>query len=38
MIGSGDRGPITEKLQTAYFDAVKGRRPQNREWLAPIAK
>lgn len=36
-IGTGDRGPITEKLQTAYFDAVKGRRPQNYEWLAPTA-
>lgn len=37
IIGSGDRGPITEKLQAAYFDAVKGRRPQNRDWLAPVA-
>lgn len=36
-IGTGDRGPITEKLQAAYFDAVKGRRPQNYEWLAPTA-
>lgn len=35
-IGSGDRGPVTEKLQSMYFDAVKGRRPQNREWLAPV--
>ena len=38
MIGSGKRGPITEKLQSMYFDSVKGRRPQNRDWLAPVAK
>ncbi len=37
-IGSGDRGPLTEKLQTMYFDSVKGRREQNREWLTPITK
>lgn len=35
-IGSGARGPLTEKLQAMYFDSVKGRRPQNREWLAPV--
>lgn len=38
IIGSGKRGPVTEKLQTMYFDAVKGRRPQNSDWLAPVAK
>lgn len=38
IIGSGDRGPITKKLQTMYFDAVKGRRPLNLEWLAPVAE
>ena len=38
VIGSGRRGPITTKLQQMYFDSVKGRREQNREWLAPIAK
>ena len=35
-IGSGDRGPITEQLQAMYFDAVKGRREQNIDWLTPI--
>lgn len=34
-IGEGRRGPVTEKLQTMYFDSVKGRRPQNPQWLAP---
>ena len=27
IIGIGSRGPITEKLQTAYFDAVAGKNP-----------
>lgn len=36
-IGEGRRGPITEQLQTMYFDAVKGRRKQNHDWLAPVA-
>lgn len=36
-IGSGSRGPLTEQLQTMYFDAVRGNRAQNRDWLAPVA-
>ncbi|MBB3047320.1 branched-chain amino acid aminotransferase [Litorivivens lipolytica] len=36
-IGEGKRGPITEKLQNAYFDAVKGRGNFRAEWLAPVA-
>ena len=36
-IGSGARGPITERLQTMYFDAVHGRRPQFADWLTPVA-
>ena len=36
-IGSGRRGPITEKLQTMYFDQVTGRRDAHPEWLTPIA-
>jgi branched-chain amino acid aminotransferase len=35
-IGAGKRGPITEKLQTMYFDQVKGRREENPEWLNPV--
>ncbi|HET8711729.1 MAG TPA: branched-chain amino acid transaminase, partial [Spongiibacteraceae bacterium] len=37
IIGAGRRGPITEKLQTLYFDQVKGRRNQFTEWLTPVA-
>jgi len=36
-IGSGRRGPITTQLQTMYFDAVRGKRSQNSEWLSPVA-
>lgn len=32
-IGSGRRGPITEKLQAMYFDQVHGRRDSHPEWL-----
>ena len=32
FIGSGIRGPITEKLQTTYFDQVRGKRDLNDSW------
>ena len=32
-IGNGQRGPVTEKLQTLYFDLVHGRHKQHAEWL-----
>jgi branched-chain amino acid aminotransferase len=35
-IGSGKRGPLTEKLQAMYFDAVKGKSPQHRDWLSVV--
>jgi branched-chain amino acid aminotransferase len=31
-IGSGSRGPVTEKLQRMYFDQVHGRRSEHPEW------
>ncbi len=31
-IGAGKRGPITEKLQSMYFDQVHGRRQTFPEW------
>ena len=37
VIGSGSRGPLTEKLQTMYFDSVRGNRSENSEWLEPVA-
>ena len=35
-IGKGKRGPITERLQSMYFDQVHGRRDTHPEWLAYI--
>jgi branched-chain amino acid aminotransferase len=32
-IGEGVRGPITQRLQSLYFDVVKGRHPKHRGWL-----
>tara|TARA_B100000214_G_scaffold133782_1_gene95129 strand:- start:562 stop:1482 length:921 start_codon:yes stop_codon:yes gene_type:complete len=31
-IGSGSRGAITERLQTTYFDQVRGTRDSNSSW------
>lgn len=36
-IGSGSRGPLTEKLQSIYFDTVRGRDAQYAEWLTPVS-
>ncbi|MGD9888701.1 MAG: branched-chain amino acid transaminase [Halothiobacillaceae bacterium] len=35
-IGTGSRGPITERLQTLYFDVVHGRSPAHLHWLTLI--
>jgi branched-chain amino acid aminotransferase len=35
-IGIGKRGPLTEKLQAMFFDAVKGKSPQHRDWLSVV--
>lgn len=35
-IGSGARGPITEKLQSLFFDVVNGRAPQYAHWLTLV--
>ena len=36
-IGSGSRGPLTEKLQGMYFDTVRGKRSEYGEWNEPVA-
>ena len=36
-IGGGTRGPLTEKLQSMYFDSVHGRDKHHSEWLAPVS-
>ncbi len=35
-IGNGARGPVTEKLQTLYFDQVHGRRAEHPDWLTLV--
>ena len=35
-IGNGSRGPITEKLQTMYFDLVHGRLDVHTDWLTLV--
>ena len=32
-IGEGKRGPITEKIQSKYFDVVHGRSAEHDGWL-----
>ena len=36
VIAGGKRGPVTEKLQTLYFDQVRGRREAHPEWHTPV--
>lgn len=36
IIGEGTRGPITEKLQAAFFDIVYGRNAKYHSWLTPV--
>ena len=36
-IGEGKRGPVTTKLQNAFFDCVTGKSDKNRDWLTPVA-
>jgi branched-chain amino acid aminotransferase len=37
MIGAGKRGPVTQKIQNLFFDAVNGRSPSRKGWLTPVA-
>jgi branched-chain amino acid aminotransferase len=35
-IGAGTRGPITEKLQSAFFDVIAGKNEKYKHWLTKI--
>ena len=35
-IGCGSRGPLTEKIQNAFFDIVNGRNPKYASWLTLV--
>lgn len=36
-LGEGRRGPITEQIQSMYFDLVRGKQTLDSEWLTPVA-
>ena len=36
QIGIGRRGPVTEKIQNAFFDIVNGRNPKYAHWLTRV--
>jgi branched-chain amino acid aminotransferase len=38
VVGNGARGPVTEKLQKAFFDIVNGAASDRFGWLTPITK
>lgn len=35
-IGSGSRGPVTERIQKAYFDYIGGRVGDKYDWRTPV--
>jgi branched-chain amino acid aminotransferase len=35
-IGNGKRGPITEKLQSLFFDVVAGKSEKYKSWIYPV--
>ena len=35
-IGEGRRGPVTERLQSLFFEVVGGRAPKYAGWLSPV--
>jgi branched-chain amino acid aminotransferase len=37
VIGEGRRGPLTTRLQTAFFDCVTGKSERHGDWLSPVA-
>ncbi len=36
IVGNGKRGPITERVQKAFFDILHGETPDRFEWLTPV--
>jgi len=35
-IGEGSVGPVVSRLQTLYFDVVRGGNQKYRHWLTPV--
>jgi len=36
QIGAGSRGPVTEQLQSLFFDVVGGKSAKYKHWLTPV--
>ncbi len=36
VIGKGSRGPVTHKIQNAFFDVVNGKNPEYKHWLTLV--
>lgn len=36
QIGAGNRGPVTEQLQSMFFDVVGGKATKYKHWLTPV--
>jgi branched-chain amino acid aminotransferase len=36
LVGSGKPGPITQDLQKAFFDIVRGKDPKHASWVSPL--
>jgi branched-chain amino acid aminotransferase len=37
VVGAGKIGPVTARLQKAFFDVVSGKNAKHRDWLTPVA-
>ena len=38
VVGEGKRGPVTERLQRAFFEIVEGKTADRHRWLTPVAQ
>ncbi len=36
VIGEGRRGPVTTQIQKLFFDVIRGKVAQHRDWLTPV--
>ncbi len=36
MIGAGKAGPVTKRLQNAFFDVVTGKDKRHKHWMTPV--
>ena len=38
LVGTGNIGPVSKQIQTAFFDIVRGRNAAHADWLYPVRK